>query len=205
MLPASSRSCTSRKRARDFRLGDPSATLQIELISDLCSKRPQPAGSLSFAKPNNAGPNCEQVAFIAVCRNDAGDVCFQEAISGTSTSGIGAHSSRCTRRNRRRRNQEQVGYAYTRLEMSCGRLPEWLEMGRKETVSFQHSNTRKLTSRFQKEWTVKSCGKTTLILLKTLGFFCCDCLRNRSCFVYRDLPRPCLFFQYDMQRSKLLL
>ena len=141
MLPASSRSCTSRKRARDFRLGDPSATLQIELISDLCSKRPQPAGSLSFAKPNNAGPNCEQVAFIAVCRNDAGDVCFQEAISGTSTSGIGAHSSRCTRRNRRRRNQEQVGYAYTRSRIRCGRVAEWQEMGRKRNDGFSIERT----------------------------------------------------------------
>ena len=39
------------------------------------------------------------------------------------------------------------------------------------------------------------CGKTTLLILKTLGFCCCDCLRNKSRFVYRDLLCPCLFLE----------
>ncbi|PZU16923.1 MAG: hypothetical protein DI591_05340 [Citromicrobium sp.] len=46
-------------------------------------------------------------------------------------------------REKRRLDPEQVRYTYTRLEISCGRLPEWLGRGREGTVGFQFPNCRK--------------------------------------------------------------
>jgi hypothetical protein len=40
---------------------------------------------------------------------------------------------------------QQVGYAYTQSAIGCGKVPEWKEMGRKETDGFWRPDLPKQT------------------------------------------------------------